>query len=36
MKSQPDGTHTLEVEVTNISKHGAWILSDQERAFHVL
>lgn len=26
MKSEPPGTSTLEVEITNISKHGFWVL----------
>jgi hypothetical protein len=31
MKSSPLGTNTLEVEVTNVSKHGFWLLlNDQE------
>ena len=31
MKSQPRGTNTLEVEVTNISGHGFWLwLADRE------
>jgi len=26
MKSKPHGTNTLAVEVTNISRHGLWLL----------
>lgn len=32
MRSDAPGTHTSEIEVTNISKHGFWILlRDRER-----
>ncbi len=30
MKSETNGTHTLTVEVTHISKHGFWILLDEK------
>jgi len=33
MKSEPLGRATLEVEVTNISGHGLWILVDEEELF---
>ena len=33
MKSDAPGTHTLEIEVTNISKHGFWILLDDRELF---
>ncbi|MCU0574451.1 MAG: DUF2442 domain-containing protein [Syntrophobacteraceae bacterium] len=33
MKSKVPGTHILEVEVTNISKHGFWILLGEEEIF---
>lgn len=33
MKSEPVGKLTLKVEVTHISSHGIWILSDDEELF---
>ncbi len=33
MKSAPLGTDTLEVEVTNISKHGFWLLLRDRELF---
>ena len=33
MKSSTPGTSTLEIEVTNISKHGIWVLVDDEELF---
>jgi len=33
MKSQTLGTGTSSLKVTNISKHGFWILVDQEELF---
>ncbi|HEX7344951.1 MAG TPA: DUF2442 domain-containing protein [bacterium] len=33
MKSATLGTGTLEIEVTNISKHGIWVLVDDEEIF---
>jgi Protein of unknown function (DUF2442) len=33
MKSEPLGTVTLEVEVTHISRHGLWLLVDEEELF---
>ena len=29
----PPGTSTLEVEVTNVSKHGVWLLLEAEELF---
>ena len=33
MKSGPRGTGTSDVEVTNVSKHGFWLLIDQREVF---
>ncbi|MBI4480407.1 MAG: DUF2442 domain-containing protein [Acidobacteria bacterium] len=33
MKSEPRGTNTLSVEVTNISQHGFWLLLGGEELF---
>ncbi len=33
MTSDALGTHTSEAEVTNISKHGFWILLDEREIF---
>ncbi|MFH1116649.1 MAG: DUF2442 domain-containing protein, partial [Pseudomonadota bacterium] len=33
MKSEPLGRPTSEVEVTNISRHGLWLLVDEEELF---
>lgn len=33
MKSAPHGTPTSDVEVTNVSVHGFWILLDQQERF---
>jgi hypothetical protein len=33
MKSEPLGTSTSEVEVTNISKHGIWVLLQDKEHF---
>lgn len=33
MKSEPVGKLTLKAEVTHISSHGIWILSDDEELF---
>ena len=33
MKSRPPGKSTLEVEVTNISRHGLWLLVGDEELF---
>ncbi len=33
MKSSPHGTATLEAEITNISKHGFWMLVEEEELF---
>ena len=33
MNSEPPGTVTSQVEVTNISKHGIWLLIDAEEYF---
>jgi hypothetical protein len=33
MKSSMPGIDTSEVEVTNISKHGLWVLVDDEEQF---
>lgn len=33
MKSATLGKGTLEIEVTNISKHGIWVLVDDEELF---
>jgi len=33
MKSEPLGRSTLEVEVTNISRHGLWLLVNEEDLF---
>lgn len=33
MKSEMLGRDTLEVEVTNISRHGLWLLVDDEELF---
>ncbi len=32
-KSKTNGKNTLEVEVTNISMHGIWILTGEEEIF---
>ncbi len=29
----PPGTSTLEVEITNVSKHGVWLLLETEELF---
>jgi hypothetical protein len=33
MKSESLGTSTSDVEVTNISRHGLWLLVDEEELF---
>ncbi|MGD9213070.1 MAG: DUF2442 domain-containing protein [Desulfobacteraceae bacterium] len=33
MSSQPLGKHTLTVEVTHISKHGIWLLTENRELF---
>lgn len=33
MKSEIHGIGTLEVEITNISKHGFWLLLDEKELF---
>ena len=33
MKSEPLGKSTSEVEVTNISRHGLWLIVDDEELF---
>jgi len=33
MKSEPNGTDTSDVEITNISKHGFWLLLDNRELF---
>jgi hypothetical protein len=33
MKSETLGTHTSEAEVTNISKHGIWLLLGEKESF---
>ncbi len=33
MKSAPLGTNTLEVEITNVSKHGFWLLLKDRELF---
>lgn len=33
MKSQPHGNSSLDVEVTNISQHGLWLLVGDEELF---
>ena len=33
MKSEKPGTSTSEIEVTNISLHGFWILVDEKECF---
>jgi hypothetical protein len=33
MKSEPLGINTSETEVTNISRHGLWLLIDEEELF---
>ena len=33
MKSETLGTNTLEVEVTQISKHGIWVLLNDQESF---
>jgi len=33
MKSKAPGTHISDVEVTNISQHGFWLLVDEEELF---
>ena len=33
MNSSMDGTHTSDVEVTNISKHGFWLLAAGRELF---
>ena len=33
MKYEEPGTSTLEVEVTNISRHGFWLLVDERELF---
>jgi len=33
MKSTPSGTNTSPVEVTNVSKHGFWMLIDDREVF---